>query len=101
MRSTSRASSHNVTTNLFATSPHLLYSTSQNNPVDASQSLVPHAQLPELIEEPLVTEHMILVLQVLSEAKQNKPLEEVQSLVPQAQFSELPELPFSTEQGAY
>jgi hypothetical protein len=69
-------------------------STSQNNPVDESQSLVPHAQLPELTEEPSVIEHMILVLQVLSEAKQNKPLEAaVQSLVPHAQLSELTALP--------
>jgi hypothetical protein len=90
-----------VTTNLFATSPHLLFSTSQNNPVDASQSLVPHVQLPELIEEPSVTEHMVLVLQVLSEAKQNKPLEEVQSLVPHAQLSELTAEPSSTEHDAY
>jgi hypothetical protein len=86
-----------VTTNLFATSPHLLFSTSQNNPVIASQSLVPHAQLPELTEEPSETEHMVLVLQVLSEAKQNKPLEEVQLLVPHAQLPELTEEPSETE----
>jgi hypothetical protein len=65
------------------------------------QSLVPQAQLPELTEEPSVTEHMILVLQVLSEAKQNKPVEDVQSLVPQAQLSELTAVPSSTEHGAY
>jgi hypothetical protein len=84
-----------------ATSPHVLLRALQNSPLDESQSLVPHAQLPELTEEPSATEHMILVLQVLSEAKQNKPVDDVQSLVPQAQLSELTAVPFSTEHVAY
>jgi len=44
---------------------------------------------------------MILVLQVLIEAKQNKPLEDVQTLVPHAQLSELTAVPSSTEHSAY
>jgi len=84
-----------------ATSPHVLLRALQINPVDKSQSLVPHAQLPELTEVPSATEHMIFELQVLSEAKQNKPLEDVQSLVPHAQLSELIEVPSLTEHGAY
>ena len=91
-----------VTTNLLdvATSPHVLLRALQNSPVDESQSLVPHAQLPELTEEPSATEHMILVLQVLSEAKQNKPVEDVQSLVPHAQLSELAAVPSLLEHDA-
>jgi hypothetical protein len=100
LSTSSHASLPDVTVN-GAASPHLLFSTSQNNPVDESQSLVPHAQLPALTEEPSVTEHMVLVLQVLSEAKQNKPLKEAQSLVPQVQFSELTAEPSLMEHGGY
>jgi hypothetical protein len=83
---------------LFATSLHLLFNTSQNKPVDESQSLMPQAQLPEFTEVPLVTEHMILELQVLVEAKQNN-VDKSQSMVPHVQLSELPAEPSSMEHG--
>ena len=71
----------------------------QNNPIDESQSLIPHAQFSELTEVPSTSEHDAYGRQVFVEDVHTKPVDTVQSLVPHAQFPELTEVPSTTEHG--